>query len=63
MEYIRAGFFPPVVTAAGRSEYLDALRKADHGDLRPFVRYLSDLVTKKTLDCIAFAKSFPDDVK
>ncbi|MDR1038726.1 MAG: Fic family protein [Deltaproteobacteria bacterium] len=68
MEYIRSGFFPPVVTADGKSEYLDALQKADRGDLKPFVRHLSSLVTKKTFECIDFAKSFsdgtnhPDDV-
>ncbi|MDR1080841.1 MAG: Fic family protein [Deltaproteobacteria bacterium] len=60
LEYIRAGYFPPVITAAGKPEYLDALQKADRGDLQPFVRYLSDLVTRKSLECIAFAKSFPD---
>jgi hypothetical protein len=59
MEYIRAGFFPPVVTAAGKPEYLDALDQANKGDLKPFVRYLSGLVIKKAMECIEFAKSFP----
>ncbi|MDR1312853.1 MAG: Fic family protein [Deltaproteobacteria bacterium] len=62
MEYIKAGFFPPVVAVAGKQEYLDALSNADRGDLKPFVRYLSGLATAKTLECIAFAKSLPGGV-
>jgi hypothetical protein len=56
MEYIRAGFFPPVVTAARKPEYLDALDQADKGDLKPFARYLSGLVITKTKECIELAK-------
>ena len=35
---IRAGWFPLVVTDAGRADYIDALEMADAGDLRPLVR-------------------------
>ena len=38
---IRAGWFPLVVTDAGRAEYIDALEMADAGDLRPLVRLFS----------------------
>lgn len=62
MEYIRAGFFPPVVTAAGKPYYLDALDQANKGDLKPFVRYLSDLVTMKSIECVKFASSMPDGI-
>ncbi|MDR1038895.1 MAG: Fic family protein [Deltaproteobacteria bacterium] len=58
--YIKAGFFPPVVKAAGKPEYIDALDKANNGDLKPFTRYLSGLVAKTTLRCIDFARRFPD---
>lgn len=34
---IRAGWFPLVVTDAGRAEYIDALELADAGDLGPLV--------------------------
>ncbi|MDR1039340.1 MAG: Fic family protein [Deltaproteobacteria bacterium] len=55
--YIRAGFFPPVVTATGKPMYIDALEAADRGDLKPFVRCLSGLVAETTRQCIAFAGS------
>ncbi|MDR1039759.1 MAG: Fic family protein [Deltaproteobacteria bacterium] len=48
LEYIKGGFFPPVVTAAGKPEYIHALDLANKGDLQPFVRYLSGLVIKTT---------------
>lgn len=34
---IRAGWFPLVVTDAGRGDYIDALEEADEGDLGPLV--------------------------
>ena len=40
---IRAGWFPPVVTDAGRADYIDALGAADAGDLRPLVRLFSGI--------------------
>ncbi len=40
---IRAGWFPLVVTDAGRGDYIDALESADAGDLRPLVRLFSGL--------------------
>jgi fido (protein-threonine AMPylation protein) len=55
LEYVRAGFLPPVVTAARKPEYLDALDQANKGNLKPFVRHLSSLVMEKTKECIAFA--------
>ena len=40
---IRAGWFPLVVTDAGRADYIDALEAADAGDLRPLVRLFSEI--------------------
>ena len=40
---IRAGWFPLVVTDAGRAEYIDALAMADEGDLRPLARLFSSI--------------------
>lgn len=38
---IRTGWFPLVVTDAGRGDYIDALEEADAGDLGPLVRLFS----------------------
>ncbi len=38
---IRAGWFPLVVTDAGRGDYIDALEMADGGELGPLVRLFS----------------------
>ena len=40
---IRAGWFPLVVTDAGRGDYIDALEAADGGDLGPLVRWFSGI--------------------
>jgi len=40
---IRAGWFPQVVTDAGRAEYIGALEVADEGDLQPLVRLFSGI--------------------
>ena len=40
---IRAGWFPLVVTDAGRPDYIDALELADTGDLSPLVRLFSGI--------------------
>lgn len=40
---IRAGWFPLVVTDAGRGDYIDALEDADGGDLGPLVRLFSEI--------------------
>ena len=41
--FARNGEFPPVITAAGREQYIDMLEIADEGDLDPFSRYLGAL--------------------
>jgi fido (protein-threonine AMPylation protein) len=35
--FIKSGWFPLIVRTAGKARYLDALEKADAGDLRPLV--------------------------
>ena len=40
---IRAGWFPLVVTDAGRGDYIDALEEADGGDLGLLVRLFADI--------------------
>ena len=40
---IRAGWFPLVVTDAGRPDYIDALELADAGDLGPLARLFADI--------------------
>ena len=40
---IRAGWFPLVVTDAGRADYIGALEVADRGDLRPLVELFAGI--------------------
>ena len=40
---IRAGWFPLVVTDAGRADYIEALEIADGGDIQPLARLFSDI--------------------
>ena len=40
---IRAGWFPLVVTDAGRADYIGALEAGDAGDLRVLVRLFSGI--------------------
>lgn len=41
--FIKAGWFPVVVTRDDRPRYIDALEVADDGDLLPFVSFLVDI--------------------
>src|SRR6476469_3859051 len=41
--FIKAGWFPVVVTRDDRTRYIDALEIADEGGLRPLVLFLADL--------------------
>ena len=43
--YIRRGEPPPVITAAVREDYLNALEIANSGNLRAFSDYLADMST------------------
>ena len=43
--YLRRGEPPPLITAAGRDDYIDALESADEGDLRAFSDYLGALAS------------------
>ena len=43
--FIRRGEPPPVITAVGRSDYIDVLEIANTGDLRAFSDYLADVAT------------------
>lgn len=43
---IKAGFFPVVIRTEKKRSYLDALSKADNGDLMPFIEFIStELIT------------------
>ena len=39
--FVRNGEFPPVITAAGKPNYIGMLEIADEGNLRPFIRHLA----------------------
>jgi Fic family protein len=53
---IRAGWFPLVVTDAGRPDYIDALELGDAGDLGPLVRLFSDIQRGAFERAIAIAR-------
>ncbi len=53
---IRAGWFPLVVTDAGRADYIDALELADAGDLRPLARLFSDIQRQAFEGAISIAR-------
>lgn len=46
--FMKAGWFPVVVTRDDRTRYIDALEKGDEGDLRPLTSYFVD-VQKRAL--------------
>ena len=54
--FARNGEFPPVVTAAGKEEYLRRLEQADEGDLRPFITYLAFLALPSTESAVNLAR-------
>lgn len=43
IDFIKAGLFPMLVLRAERPRYLDALRQADDGDLRPLVGFFAEV--------------------
>ena len=53
---IRAGWFPLVVTDAGRPDYIDALELADAGNLRPLVRLFADIQRRAFEGAISTAR-------
>ncbi|MEM9456267.1 MAG: Fic family protein [Myxococcota bacterium] len=42
IDFLRAGLFPLLVLRTEKSEYIDALRTADDGDVRPLVAFFTD---------------------
>lgn len=53
---IRAGWFPLVVTDAGRPDYIDALELADAGNLRPLVRLFAGIQRRSFEEAIRIAR-------
>jgi fido (protein-threonine AMPylation protein) len=47
--FIRAGWFPVVVTREERARYIDALEVADEGDLRSFVLFITQIQRRSLL--------------
>lgn len=50
---VKSGFLPVVVTRDSRSEYIDALERADAGDLSPFARLLVKLERQTLLGALS----------
>ncbi len=53
--FVRNGEFPPVITAAGKPNYIAMLEAADEGDLRPFIGHLADLSQTATRRAVLLA--------
>lgn len=53
--FVRAGWFPLVVTDDDRAEYIDALETADAGDLKPLVDYFASLQRSAFLQAMQIA--------
>ncbi len=54
--FARNGEFPPIITKAGKDEYIDALEAADEGDLDAFVEHLALLSLVSTRSAIRRAR-------
>lgn len=54
--FIKAQWFPVVITRDYRSEYIDALEKADYGDLEPLIRLFSRLQKKAFLKALSLSE-------
>ncbi|MBF2755833.1 MAG: Fic family protein [Gammaproteobacteria bacterium AqS3] len=54
--FIKAGLFPLVVLNDNRSEYIEALERADAGDLKPLVDYFATLQRKACLKALSLSE-------
>ncbi|MCY4656091.1 MAG: Fic family protein [Gammaproteobacteria bacterium] len=50
--FVKEGGFPPVVSPANRDQYIDALERADEGDLQLFVDFLADESSRSAVRAI-----------
>ena len=55
--FIKAGGFPLVVDRDRKNEYIDALEKADAGDIRPLVKMFSDIERRWFLKALSISES------
>ena len=56
MVFIRGGYFPLVVERDDRTRYLDALERADDGDLSDLIRLFSQIQQRALLPAISLAE-------
>ncbi len=54
--FLRAGWFPLVVTRDDRAEYIEALEKADDGDLSPLVQLFAGLQKKALIKALSLSE-------
>lgn len=54
--FVRAGWFPLVVTRDDRERYIDALEAADHSDLGPLVSLFASLERKAFVNALGIAR-------
>ncbi len=59
--FIKAGWFPLVITRDGREEYIAALEKADQGDLRPLVVVFGKLEKAAFLQALSLSEQVLED--
>ena len=54
--YLKRSLPPPVIPAAQKPEYIDALEAADEGDLRAFADYLAGMATASMVSANQLAR-------
>ncbi len=54
---LRAGWFPLVIQREQREHYIDALEKADHGNLQPFVELIVKNEKRTFLDALSISEN------
>jgi fido (protein-threonine AMPylation protein) len=57
IDFIRAGLFPLIVTRTDKKHYLDVLRRADQGELKPLVQFFATCMDRVMLKAISAAES------
>ncbi|HET9184309.1 MAG TPA: Fic family protein [Candidatus Angelobacter sp.] len=59
--FIKAGWFPVVVTRDDRARYIDALEVADEGELRSFIALLTQFQRRALFDAVQTASELGED--
>lgn len=61
--FLKAGWFPLVVTNDGRADYIAALQAADHGDLAPLIRFFTGIEKSAFLRALGLGQEVLDEAR